>query len=234
MNEVELQAAYYARTADAYDGTHVHEQDEHNFALYWLSSLIEHFTVKSVLDIGSGTGRVPLFLSRHHPLVRVVGVEPVAELRRKGYEKGLLKEQLITGDATNLPFTANSYDMVCEFGALHHIRDHRRAASEMARVAKMGIFLSDGNNFGQGSYLSRAIKQGLRVSRLWPLANLVKTRGRGYHFSEGDGVHYSYSVFDSSSIVKQKFPRVHQLNTGAAGPNLYRTASHVAVFAYRQ
>ncbi len=35
MNESVLQADYYAKTFDAYDGMLVHELDEHYFALYW-------------------------------------------------------------------------------------------------------------------------------------------------------------------------------------------------------
>ncbi len=33
----------------------------------------------------------------------------------------------------------------------------------------------------------------LWAARLWPLVNFVKTKGKGYHYTEGDGVLYSYS-----------------------------------------
>lgn len=233
MNETELQRAYYSKTASAYDESHLHEGDAHFFALWWLSSIIEYTGAQSVLDIGSGTGRALRFLAGRHPKLSLLGIEPVAELRERAYAQGVSRDCLVAGDALRLAGDANSFDIVCEFGALHHIRDHQRAAGEMARVAALGVFLSDGNNFGQGSFLSRSLKQMLHATGLWPIANFIKSRGKGYEYSEGDGVYYSYSIFSSLPLVRAKFPIIHQLNTSPAGANLYRTASTVAVFARR-
>ncbi len=231
IDETERQRAYYSRTASAYDESHLHEGDAHFFALCWLSSIIEYTGAKSVLDIGSGTGRALHFLAERHPKLRLLGIEPVAALRDRAYERGVPRDRLVAGDALGLTGEANSFDIVCEFGALHHIRDHKQAAREMARVASLGVFLSDGNNFGQGSFFSRSLKQMLHVVGLWPIAKFLKSGGKGYEYSEGDGVYYSYSVFSSLPVVRAKFPIVHQLNTSPAGANLYRTASSLAVFA---
>jgi hypothetical protein len=92
------------------------------------------------------------------------------------------------------------------------------------------VFISDANNFGQGSLLLRAIKQGLHRTGLWPLADYLKTRGKGYTLSDGDGLAYSYSVFDSLKAIAPKFPFVTYLNTLGTGKNLYRSAGHVAVY----
>lgn len=231
MNETELQRAYYSKTASAYNESHLHEGDEHFFALWWLSSIIEFTAARSVLDIGSGTGRALRFLAARHPKLRLLGVEPVAELRDRAYEQGVARDLLVAGDALCLGGEADSFDIVCEFGALHHIRDHKRAVGEMARVAASGVFLSDSNNFGQGSFSSRSLKQMLNAIGVWPLAKFIKSRGKGYEYSEGDGIYYSYSIFSSLPVVRAKFPTIHQLNTSPAGANLYRTASTVAVFA---
>jgi hypothetical protein len=38
----------------------------------------------------------------------------------------------------------------------------------------------------------RLAKQSIHELRLWPLANFIKTRGKGYTISDGDGLFYSY------------------------------------------
>jgi hypothetical protein len=73
----------------------------------------------------------------------------------------------------------------------------------MLRVARRAVFISDANRFGQGSWLGRIAKLALYRLRLWPLANYIKTRGRGYVITPGDGLAYSYSVFDSCDLLAQ-------------------------------
>jgi ubiquinone/menaquinone biosynthesis C-methylase UbiE len=53
---VEMQRAYYARTAHCYDEMHLHEDDEHGFALRFMISVVEHLEIQSILEIGCGTG----------------------------------------------------------------------------------------------------------------------------------------------------------------------------------
>jgi hypothetical protein len=113
------------------------------------------------------------------------------------------------------------------------VRDHRRAVSEMLRVARKAIFISDSNSFGQGSRLVRAAKQALRAAGLWRIADLVKTRGRGYTITEGDGLAYSYSVFDDYRLIKASCRSMHLLNTQDADVNPYRSASHVALLGIK-
>ena len=230
-NDALVQRQYYERTAHRYDEMHIAEGDEHFLALSLLSAMIDHFQLKSVLDIGSGTGRTLLYLKEKHDL-RIMGVEPVAQLREQGYAKGLTQNELIDGNALELNFPDDEFEMVCEFAMLHHVKDHRKAISEMCRVAKFGVFISDANNFGQGGP-GRYLKQILNAFGLWSVLDYLRTGGKGYHLSEGDGLFYSYSVFSDLSIVRSKFPKLHYFNTMPSGPNLYRSAPHLAVLGRR-
>src|ERR1035441_1208366 len=133
---VEIQRAYYARTAADYDEMHVREDDEHGFALSFMIAAVEQFGIRSILDEGSGTGRGLLWIRRMLPGVRAVGVEPSAELRAMGHSKGLGEDELVDGDAMKLAFADGSFDLVCEFGALHHIPRPSQAIGEMLRVAR--------------------------------------------------------------------------------------------------
>ncbi len=227
-----LQRAYYASTAASYDDAHI-EAAEHRLGLQIMLAAIRHYAFRSVLDVGSGTGRAVMFVKNEAPALRVVGIEPSPELRAVGYEKGLLPEELRHGNACSLPFEDASFDLVCEFSALHHMAHPARAVSEMLRVARRGIFISDTNNFGQGGPLVRLVKQAVKAVGLWPVADWLKTGGRGYSVSEGDGVAYSYSVFNDWAQIRRQCQLVHVVNTDGAGVNPYRTAAHVAVLGLK-
>jgi ubiquinone/menaquinone biosynthesis C-methylase UbiE len=231
--ETDIQRAYYGRTADEYDAAHVDTPDEHTLALALLTGIVDPYGIKSVLDVGAGTGRVFLGFAQSHPNVRVVGVEPVKELREIGHRKGVPPDALIDGDGQRLAFADGSFDVVCCFAVLHHVRQPERVIAEMLRVARRAIFISDGNNFGQGSPVSRAVKQAINAAHLWPLANWFKTRGKGYSISDGDGLAYSYSVYNNLPQIRAACPRVHVLNTAGFGVNPYRGATHVALLGFK-
>jgi len=229
---VEKQRKYYAQTADEYDSMHLHES-EHEFALANLSGLLAYYQFDSLLDVGSGTGRVLRHAKGIKRDLKVGGIEPVAELREVGYRNGIAQDALIDGDANELPFETNSWDVVCSFGILHHIPEPERAIGEMCRVAKHGVFFSDLNNYGCGSLAQRAFSQTLRMLRLWKPFQWVKNGGKMDKYSEGDGVHYSYSLFDSLNTIKEKFPQTFIMNTADNSPNIFRGCSHLSVFAVK-
>ncbi|MBU1109732.1 MAG: methyltransferase domain-containing protein [Candidatus Riflebacteria bacterium] len=234
IDEIEKQRLYYSRTADKYNAMHVDGMDEHSCGLSFLAASINYLGVKSILDIGSGTGRAIQYIKHHCPGIRIVGVEPVKELRQVGYSQGLTEEELFDGDATKLQFRASEFDLVCEFGVLHHIKRPALAVSEMLRVADKAIFISDSNNFGHGSLLARSVKQIFNCFGLWKFVDFLKTKGKGYTISDGDGIAYSYSVFNNYKLIKSSCKSVHILNTSDAGINPYRTASHVVLLGIKR
>jgi SAM-dependent methyltransferase len=223
---------YYARTAEGYDAAHG-DEPEHALALEWLTALIRRYGIRSVLDVGSGTGRALLHL-KALPELRLHGVEPVEALREAAYAKGISRDQLTAGDATALPFPDGSFDLVCEVGILHHVQRPEDAVREMLRVASKAIFISDSNNFGQGSAMARLLKNVLRVGRLWPAFNYLRTGGRGYHESAGDGIFYSYSVFNQLSLISAACQRVHLSTAASDVAHPIWSAEHVAVFGLKR
>jgi ubiquinone/menaquinone biosynthesis C-methylase UbiE len=231
--EIDLQRTYYRNTADKYDAMHMEGDGEHDFALGFLNEILDFYNITSLLDIGAGTGRAARYLKERHPLLRMVSVEPVAELREIGYTHGLSRQELVDGDVNRLAYGDGEFDMVCEFGVLHHVKTPRIAVKEMLRVGKKGIFLSDSNNFGHGSSCSRVVKQMIDSLGLWKVADFIKTRGRGYRLSEGDGLSYSYSVFNNYRQIAAEC-ETYILNTSPAGVSSYRSASHVALLGIKK
>ena len=206
---------------------------EHSVGLAFLCGMVSELDITSVLDVGAGTGRAMQFIRERRPELHVAGIEPVAELRAVGHQKGIPEADLIDGNGYQLAFPDGAFDLVCEVGVLHHVREPNRVAVEMLRVAKTAIFLSDSNNFGGGAWPVRIVKQTLHDVGLWPLANYLKTAGKGYSITQGDGLFYAYSVFDTLPLIHQHCRTVHLLNTVHAGANLYRTATHVAVLGIK-
>jgi len=232
--QIRLQRKYYAETAQDYDAMQLGPQDEHQFALSVLSAMIEYHGIRSVLDVGSGTGRALRYLKARHPHVRFVGIEPVEALRKVGHAAGLSSEELTDGDVNALAFEDGDFDLVCEFAVLHHVPRPAQAVGEMLRVARKAIFISDANNFGQGGRLARFIKQAINALGLWRAVDYVRTGGKGYHVSAGDGLFYSYSVYNDYRQIRTACRTVHQFNTVDAGLSLRDSAPHVAILGIKK
>jgi ubiquinone/menaquinone biosynthesis C-methylase UbiE len=204
------QRDYYAETASLYDSMHVQPGDEHFIALEYARALLDVVRAKSVLDVGSGTGRAIRFLRQHRPDLQVEGTEPVGELREQAQALGIVVHD---ASGEDLPFCDGSFDVVTAFGILHHVPDPVPIVAEMTRVARCGVMISDANRFGQGSTSAGALKLVLHRVGLWPVYERFRSRGRGYLESDGDGIFYSYSIFDSMFQLQAWADRVFVIPT---------------------
>jgi ubiquinone/menaquinone biosynthesis C-methylase UbiE len=235
---MKTQAEYYRATAAHYDGMHLAESDEHSLALRYVAAYIREFEMHSVLDVGTGTGRAIGALARADPSLALAGVEPVlAMLERARTKRDLRTIRLVSASGYDLPFEDATFDAVCAFGVLHHVDEPARVVREMLRVARCAVFVSDSNRFGQGRPAARLAKLTLHSLRLWPAANYLKTGGTGYTVSEGDGISYSYSVYDSLRALQDWADRVTLIPTGTMDTSGWwtplLTSSHVLACAVR-
>lgn len=232
--QIRKQRDYYNKTAGNYDATCAFDpDDEHFIGAATLSGLINHFGIRSVLDVGCGTGRAMLYLKQRHPDLELHGVEPVEALRLRAYEKGLAPSQVTEGDACQLKFADSSFDCVTAFGVLHHIPDPNKAIQEMKRVSRSAIFISDHNVYGMGSRTTKAIKQLFRDLRLKAVLRLMLTAGKGYHDTSWDGIFYPFSIADHLEEIKFRPGKSFTFSTKSGTLNLYRESSHIGVFSVR-
>jgi len=92
----------------------------------------------SVLEIGSGTGPVIRKIAEQENIKQAVGLDPspvfLEHARRLAIENELLT--FVEGDALNLPFNDNSFDIVVFHTTLCHIPETEKALSEARRVLK--------------------------------------------------------------------------------------------------
>lgn len=199
---VEIQRRYYTETAERYDHMHAFEGAGDPSVLKYVTALFQSAGVQSVLEVGCATGRGLRSLQDALPDAFVCGLEPVGALLREATKAGdHMQISWIQGVGESLPFADRSFDAVCEFSALHHVPDPAPVVREMLRVARKVVLIADSNRFGQGSMTTRLIKFALYKTGLWRAYWLFRTRGKGYIMDEGDGLAYSYSVYDSYDLV---------------------------------
>lgn len=197
-NAVEIQRRYYADTAAQYAEMHSHEGDADPQTMSMVCALLDMVQAQSALDVGAGTGRAIRHFLDHMPALSIRGIEPVEALIEQAIQKnGVPRELISQGVGQKLPFGDASIDVVFSFAILHHVPDPDSVIREMLRVARKAVIIVDGNRFGQGSFPVRLLKLCLYKLGLWGAVNYAKTGGKGYLITEGDGLAYSYSVYDS-------------------------------------
>ncbi len=213
---VEIQRRYYTETAARYEQMHAHEGAGDAFTANFFHSILRMVDARSVLDVGTAAGSFLRELKEAFPQVFVCGVEPVAALVDQAIKKSnAVRAPILQASGEKLPFADASFDVVCEFAILHHVANPGAIVKEMLRVARKAVFLSDSNRFGQGSLTARWIKLGLFKSRLWGIYNYLRTSGKGYQITEGDGLAYSYSVYDSVEEITRWADRMMLIPNGA-------------------
>lgn len=102
-------------------------------------SEMHFFKTYRFLDVATGTGDLALDCAKSYPDVKVTGVDFVQEMVDKGIEKvnhGTLQNrvELKWGDATNLAFADDWFDVCAIAFGIRNIPNKIKALSEMKRV----------------------------------------------------------------------------------------------------
>lgn len=140
-------AFLYDRGARAYDQIKEFDaREEAWFLARPLARALDGISHPLVLDVATGTGRLPLALLRHlefdgHVVALDLSRGMLRQAARKtaGYNG---RVSLIWKDATSLPFVNDAFEAVTCLEALEFLPHPRRALREMVRVLKPGgVFL---------------------------------------------------------------------------------------------
>lgn len=84
-----------------------------------------------ILNVGVATGSTTQMLSKYGTVTSVEFDKDCCQFLREE-----LKMDVIEASVTDLPFTENSFDLVCAFDVVEHVQDHKTAVLEMKRVCK--------------------------------------------------------------------------------------------------
>jgi ubiquinone/menaquinone biosynthesis C-methylase UbiE len=101
---------------------------------------IEEAASLDVLDLGAGTGQIPIKLCRRMSSVRVVAVDAaesmLAVARENVAAAGFAgRIELVLADAKRLPFPTASFPIVISNSIVHHIAEPEDVLAEAVRVA---------------------------------------------------------------------------------------------------
>jgi ubiquinone/menaquinone biosynthesis C-methylase UbiE len=77
---------YYQALATKYDTIHVHQGDEHYTALNFVMAFINILEIKSIFEVGCGTGRGIGFLLKEKCLNTVVGADISEDMLKVGVD----------------------------------------------------------------------------------------------------------------------------------------------------
>jgi ubiquinone/menaquinone biosynthesis C-methylase UbiE len=107
------------------------------------SDIVSYCPAGSILDIGTGPGRLLMKLYEQSSGLRVTGVDISSAMvakARKNLEKDGLSEliEVQEGSADALPFADHSFDTIVSTGSIHHWKNPEAGLNEVYRVLKPG------------------------------------------------------------------------------------------------
>jgi len=95
-----------------------------------------------VLDSCCGSGMISEYYARNGAKVTGIDLsEDAIERARIRKERYKFEAYFRVANATKLPFSDNSFDIVSVHDGLHHLKEPWRAVKEMVRVAKRGVII---------------------------------------------------------------------------------------------
>ncbi|HEX2906897.1 MAG TPA: methyltransferase domain-containing protein [Phototrophicaceae bacterium] len=136
----------YDAYAHRYDGVkNYYREYEHRYLAQPIMDAIAPHQSPLVLDIATGTGRIPLALMRHSFFQgRVVGLDISRRMLRFATKNLYVfddRTHFIWGTAEKLPFPDNSFDVVTCLEALEFMTRPKAVLQEMVRVLRPGGLL---------------------------------------------------------------------------------------------
>ena len=107
----------------------------------WMNSLASHVdatSIRTILDLGCGTGRFSEALAGHFD-AQVIAVDPSKKMLGQARSKQVDRRVgYALGSAESIPLNSNSVDLIYMSMIFHHFRDPRSAARECRRVLREG------------------------------------------------------------------------------------------------
>jgi len=99
----------------------------------------------SLVDIGTGPGRLLVKLHELSPAMRLVGIDSSPSMVTKGRQNmadaglsGVI--EIREGNASQIPFGDDSFDVVVSTGSIHHWKDPLSGLNEVYRVLRPGAY----------------------------------------------------------------------------------------------
>lgn len=140
----------YDRLAKGYNELHYKEQ------LTKVVSIIDELKIKNekILDVGCGTALYSGLFKNY------LGIDNSIEMMRNAHAN------IVYGEAENLPFKDNSFDVVICISAVHNFNNVRKAVEEIKRVTSGKIAITLFKRSRKFSYIKKIILKNFEVKEI--------------------------------------------------------------------
>jgi ubiquinone/menaquinone biosynthesis C-methylase UbiE len=95
-----------------------------------------------VLDVGTGPGKLPIIIASERPMLRVTGLDLSADMvkiaEKEARQRGLKNVEFRQGNASELPFHDQEFDLVLTTLSFHHWKQPEQGLDEIYRVLREG------------------------------------------------------------------------------------------------
>ena len=99
---------------------------------------LEKEPFNDLLDCGCGTGPMLTLLHEKYPEKHYTGIDLTPKMIEVAKRKALKNVELVVGDCENLPFEANSFDVVICCESFHHYPNPQNFFNSVSRVLRPG------------------------------------------------------------------------------------------------
>lgn len=134
----ELTIREFTKAAELYDGDHagIYEMCREDYPPI-LQELLD-LGFEDLLDVGCGTGPMIELLAKELPGKNYTGLDLTPRMIEVANQKGIDGSHFVVGDAEDLPFDDESFDVVICANSFHHYPRPQRFFDEVARVLRPG------------------------------------------------------------------------------------------------
>lgn len=139
----ELSRKEFNRQASFYDESNAATISKYPKECYpFILNMIKDRKYTSVLDMGCGTGAMLEKISKENPEASLYGLDLSENMITEARKKNIPNAKYIVGDAEDLPYKSEMFDVVICNQSFHHYPNPEKAFKGVHRVLKKsGIFI---------------------------------------------------------------------------------------------
>lgn len=187
------------------------ERKSRDVVLKWLSQNCRN---KKVLDYCCGNGEDSLYIARNGAM-QVFGID-ISEVSIENCKKRASKENLtdntefLVMDAEALDFSDDTFDVITEYGSLHHL-SIENAYSELARVVKHDGKIICNEALGHNSLINLYRKVTPRLRTKWEAKHIIRKKDlklAGKYFNKVE-----MNFFHLATLAAVPFRKIRKFNT---------------------
>lgn len=191
---------YFNSTAADYDNSH-----DGRFVRCMYQEILnrmEHIQASRILDLGCGNGNVIALLREQRP-ASYYGLDISQSMIREAKKRLGDQVTLDVGDAEELPYENQSFDLIICNASFHHYPNPQKALKEMKRVLQPGGIILLGDPTLPGRFFTSALNWFMKYSdsgdaKIWSKKEIIKLfETNGFQVKGWKYINYQSFMFEA-------------------------------------